>query len=200
MTGVSWRPLPADAPEPEAMLTVVRQRTGHWWIHTSEGSWSRIGDGRYAEWELLVENHGPLEVAERPGDEYAPWSPPPAYRIEDVELDDAPSDYEVRERALGHAVHFALPSGYMDAESDGIVSDETVELAASIAVRMAQEFEPYLRTGGQLERATGIVRGHDTDPAAAKPGDQQVGGVVHRFSCDAEHELGTICNANRNTP
>jgi len=95
---VTWRELPPDAPEPPP-LSVVRDVGGLTWARAFEGPtpWGPVGVWPSVElprphaWVDLAER-GPVLLGEPEG---VPWP-----LVESVE----PSGYEIRDRALGHAV------------------------------------------------------------------------------------------------
>jgi hypothetical protein len=81
VTGVTWRELPADAPEPPP-LSVVRDTEGDRWQRGADGRWRILRDdadkevdGTGSDWSNVC-NYVPLmlRLAEDP-DIYAPWSP-----------------------------------------------------------------------------------------------------------------------------
>lgn len=138
--GVTWRELPADAPEPPP-LSVVRTMSGDRWVLLDGGGWACALDDdegvpapiRTRLWAELVAKAGhPLELGQPEG---VPWPP-----VESVE----PSGYEIRDRALGHATHYTVPSAILESDA----TDEDVARAAVVAIRCARHFEAYLRGDG----------------------------------------------------
>jgi hypothetical protein len=118
VTGVTWRELPADAPEPPP-LSVVRDPDGDEWVRL-DGGWLMLGvtAPKPNTWHE-VRALGPTRLGEDAG-AYAPWSPPG--ELPSVE----PSDYEIRLEALRAAALAGL------ANAPTLLID-------------AREYEAYLR-------------------------------------------------------
>lgn len=127
MTGVTWRPLPADAPEPPPLSLVREGGVGQrCWVRTPTGWWRVNGNSSHpARWRDIREGEHSVELAEDT-DAYAPWPAPPGevLTVEHVE----PSEFDIREAALDAAARYV--AGYSD-------PDHVVEVARS--------FETYLR-------------------------------------------------------
>lgn len=137
LVSVTWRELPADAPEPPP-LSLVRDPGGLQWLRAYEGPqpWAAVwlGGSRIdavppisrMDWRALNDERAPLKLAERDVDEYAPWSAPGDLIVEPVE----PSAYEIRQAALDAAVRLVATHSPASTQR---------------ALETARDFERYLR-------------------------------------------------------
>lgn len=136
MTGVTWRPLPPDAPEPPPGAR-VRDPGGLQWLRAYEdrNPWAAVSFGGTPQlavpptsrmtWAELVGIRHPLELAEDP-DAYVPWPAPGVLVHEDV----PPSGYEIRLEALKAAVRVPVPE---------------ISLPIPYILDAARVYESYLR-------------------------------------------------------
>jgi hypothetical protein len=131
VTGVTWRELPADALEPPPLSVVRTGTSGNRWLRGEGDDWELL-DGEHAGgvngW-AWVSRLVPVRLGEPIGygrsefvGEVQSW-PGEVLSVE-------PSGYEIRDRALGHAVR--LEAGMPDADSGD-------------ALAVARDFEKYLR-------------------------------------------------------
>ena len=132
MPAVTWRELPADAPEPGDHV-IVRDKSLCRWA-CIDGRWLPLLDSvdsrtDLSPWRVIVEQYGPMQVPED-ADAYAPWPAPGELIVEPVE----PSDYEIRHAALAAAASFS--------------GNRPVEWTPEVVVEAARVFEPYLRGEG----------------------------------------------------
>ncbi len=143
MTGVTWRELAPDVPEPPP-LSVVRDNDADEWVRLDKG-WLMLGDddAQPCTWSH-VSSAGPLQLAERADD--LTWVPGEVLSVE-------PSDYEIRLEALRAATCTVVPADNDDMDAGARV--------AGMTRAIAREFEEHLRGEDPGREATDESAGTD---------------------------------------